>query len=115
MVDRSIAQASAEVDRVLTTTRAVRHRLDLERPVDLQIIYDCIDIAEQAPTGGNQGSRRWIVVRDPAIRAKLGDLYRDVMGEMVLGARDRLAGTGDPARRCCGPRVTSSSISPTCR
>ena len=53
------------VDLALTTTRAVRLRLDLERPVDDQIILDCIDIAEQAPTGGNQSSRRWIVVRDP--------------------------------------------------
>jgi nitroreductase len=100
MLDRSTAQtASAGVDHVLTTTRAVRQRLDLDRPVDLQIIYDCIDIAEQAPTGGNQGSRRWIVVRDPEIRAQLGELYRDVMGGLVLGARDRLAGTGDPREK----------------
>jgi nitroreductase len=67
MLDRSVAPVSSDdVDHVLNTTRAVRQRLDLDRPVDLQIIYDCIDIAEQAPTGGNQGSRRWIVVRDPA-------------------------------------------------
>ena len=52
----------ASVDKALTTTRAVRKRLDLTRPVDNQIIYDCIDIAEQAPSGGNQGSRRWVVV-----------------------------------------------------
>ena len=59
------------VDHALTTTRAVRLRLDLEREVDNQIIYDCIDIAEQAPSGGNQGSRRWIVVRDPAIKERI--------------------------------------------
>ena len=53
------------VDHALTTTRAVRLRLDMQRAVDNQVIYDCIDIAEQAPTGGNQGSRRWVVVRDP--------------------------------------------------
>jgi nitroreductase len=100
MLDRSITPATAaEVDHVLTTTRAVRQRLDLERPVDLQIVYDCIDVAEQAPTGGNQGSRRWIVVRDPEVRARLGALYRDVMGDFVLGARDRLAGSGDPREK----------------
>ena len=64
------------VDQVLTTTRAVRRRLDLERDLDLQVVYDCIDVAEQAPTGGNQGSRRWMVVRDPAVRAQLAELYR---------------------------------------
>ena len=52
------------VDHVLTTTRAVRRRLDLDRPVDTQTLLDCIDIAEQAPTGGNQASRRWIIVDD---------------------------------------------------
>ena len=43
---------TAAVDGVLTTTRAVRRRLDLERDVDDEIILDCIDVAEQAPTGG---------------------------------------------------------------
>ncbi len=51
------------VDEVLTTTRAVRRRLDLSRVVDNQLLLDCIDIAEQAPSGGNLGSRRWIIVR----------------------------------------------------
>ena len=54
------------IDEVLATTRAVRRRLDLERPVDNQLLLDCIDLAEQAPTGGNLGSRRWIIVRDQA-------------------------------------------------
>jgi nitroreductase len=87
------------IDEVLTTTRAVRRRLDLERPVDLEIVYDCIDVAEQAPTGGNQGSRRWIVVRDPAVKAKLADLYRGAAGPFMTAARDRLAGTGHPQER----------------
>ena len=42
----------AQIDEVLATTRAVRRRLDLERPVDNQLLLDCIDLAEQAPTGG---------------------------------------------------------------
>ena len=84
------------VDLALTTTRAVRKRLDLERPVDDQIILDCIDIAEQAPTGGNQTSRRWIVVRDPEIKQELARLYREVVGGFMLEARDRLEGTDHP-------------------
>jgi nitroreductase len=86
----------SSVDDVLTTTRAVRLRLDLERPVDLQVVYDCIDVAEQAPTGGNQGSRRWIVIRDATVRARLADLYRQAAGGFLIEARDRLAGTGHP-------------------
>lgn len=84
------------VDYALTTTRAVRLRLDLERPVDDDIIYDCIDVAEQAPTGGNQGSRRWVIVRDPDVKAKLAELYLASGGEWMIGTRDRLAGSGHP-------------------
>lgn len=87
------------VDHVLSTTRAVRLRLDLERPVDPQILLDCIDIAEQAPTGGNQGSRRWLIVRDEAKKAALAELYRDVAGQFMISARDRLAGSGHPNER----------------
>ncbi|MCS5687493.1 MAG: hypothetical protein NZ659_01785, partial [Acidimicrobiales bacterium] len=44
----------ASVDGVLSTTRSVRLRLDLERPVSNDLLLDCIDIAEQGPGGGNQ-------------------------------------------------------------
>lgn len=87
------------VDHALTTTRAVRLRLDLERPVDNQILYDCIDIAEQAPSGGNQGSRRWVVVRDPAIKQQLAELYMATGGEFMVSSRDKIAGTGHPQER----------------
>ena len=87
------------VDEALTTTRAVRLRLDLERPVDNDVIYDCIDIAEQAPSGGNQGSRRWIVVRDPRVKARLAELYMATGGEFMIGARDKLEGTGHPQEK----------------
>ncbi|MEM9745671.1 MAG: nitroreductase family protein [Actinomycetota bacterium] len=87
------------VDHVLTTTRSVRKRLDLTRPVDPDTILDCIDIAEQAPTGGNQSSRRWIVIDDPARKQALADLYRAAAGDFILGARDRTAGTDHPQAR----------------
>ena len=92
-------QLTAAVDAVLATTRAVRRRLDLERDVDDEIILDCIDIAEQAPTGGNQGSRRWLIVRDPELKQRLAELYRGVIGNRMIEARDRLAGTGEPRER----------------
>jgi nitroreductase len=86
----------AGIDEVLATTRAVRRRLDLERPVDNQMLLDCIDLAEQAPTGGNIGSRRWIVVRDQRVKDRLGELYgRRALPSMTAAAR-RMRSTDDP-------------------
>ena len=70
----------ATVDKLLTTTRAVRKRLDLTRPVELDVILACLRLAIQAPTGSNMQTWRWIVVTDPDVRAQLADLYRDVLG-----------------------------------
>jgi nitroreductase len=95
----------APVDHVLATTRAVRRRLDLERPVDNQILLECIDLAEQAPTGGNLGSRRWIIVRDQAVKDQLGDLYRASALPFMSAAADRLRGTGHPQERMMNSAV----------
>ena len=85
---------TAETDRLLSTTRAVRRRLDFNRPVSPQILLDCIDVAEQAPTGGNQSSRRWLVVRDPATKEALADLYRESGGRWISEAYEQVSGTG---------------------
>lgn len=67
----------AQIDRLLTTTRAVRKRLDLERPVEPEVIQECLRIAIQAPTGGGYAQQwRWLVVTDPDKRARLAELYR---------------------------------------
>ena len=68
----------ATVDKLLTTTRAVRRRLDLTRPVDLDVVMECLRLAIQAPTGSNQQTWRWLVVTDPEVRAALADLYRNL-------------------------------------
>jgi nitroreductase len=67
---------TAQTDRLLTTTRAVRRRLDLTRPVDRKVVLDCLRIAAQAPSGGNTQRWRWLVVDDPEVRAGLADVYR---------------------------------------
>lgn len=67
----------ATVDRLLTTTRAVRRRLDLDRPVPLDLIRDCLTIALQAPTGSNAQAWRWLLVTDPGTRRALADLYQN--------------------------------------
>jgi len=63
-----------QVDRLLTTTRAVRKKLDFERDVPTELLLDLIDVAEQAPSGSNQASRRWLIVRDPATKKELAAL-----------------------------------------
>ncbi|MFC9862049.1 MULTISPECIES: nitroreductase family protein [unclassified Streptomyces] len=63
-------------DEVLTTTRAVRKRLDLTRPVERKLIEECLELATQAPTGRNRQRWDFVFVTDPAKRAALADLYR---------------------------------------
>ncbi len=63
-------------DELLTTTRAVRKRLDFDRPVERSVIEECLRIALQAPTGGNRQQWHFVVVTDPAKRRAIADLYR---------------------------------------
>jgi nitroreductase len=65
-------------DELLTTTRAVRKRLDLGRPVPRELILECIRISQQAPTASNTQHWRWLVVTNPAKKLALCDLYRGV-------------------------------------
>lgn len=83
-----------QIDSVLSTTRAVRKRLDLEREVADEIIMQCIDLAEQAPSGGNITSRRWLVIRDAEIKAKVANLYREAGGASMIQAAEQLKGSG---------------------
>lgn len=64
-------------DHLLSTTRAVRKRLDLDRPVEPEIVLQCLRMAVQAPTGSNAQSWRWVVVTDRAKRAELARLYNE--------------------------------------
>jgi len=63
-------------DEVLTTTRAVRKRLDLTRPVPREVITECVDIAHQSPSGSNTQRWRWVFVDDPATKLALAEIYR---------------------------------------
>ncbi len=62
-------------DQLLTTTRAVRKRLDLERPVERSVVEECIEIALQAPTGSNAQGWHFVLVEDAAKKAALAELY----------------------------------------
>jgi nitroreductase len=63
-------------DEVLSTTRAVRHRLDLTRPVERELLLECLALAQQAPTGSNRQLWHFVVVTAPDKRAALAELYR---------------------------------------
>ena len=65
------------IDHVLSTTRAVRKRLDLDRPVERDVLLECLRLAIQAPTGSNRQDWRFVVVTDPDVRARLAAIYND--------------------------------------
>jgi nitroreductase len=63
-------------DEVLTTTRSVRKRLDFSRPVEKDVLRDCLEIAVQAPSASNRQDWHFIFVTEPEKREKLADIYR---------------------------------------
>jgi nitroreductase len=66
----------ATVDHLLTTTRSVRKRLDLSRPVEPELIERCLEIATQAPSGSDRQGWHFVVITDPALKLQVAELYR---------------------------------------
>ena len=96
-------------DELLTTTRTVRKRLDLERPVPMELIRECLEIALQAPSGSNRQGWQWIVVDDPETRRRIGEVYRDTTEQYLAssGSAAKLF-ADDPARGPVQQRVGDS-------
>ena len=84
---------TASVDELLTTTRAVRKRLDLTRPVDRDVILECVRLAMQAPTASNAQDWRWLVITDADKRAAIAEIYHSIGAEYLALAA---AGASDP-------------------
>jgi nitroreductase len=84
----------SQTDRLLTTTRAVRKRLDLTRTVPRDLILDCIRIATQAPAGGNVQQWRWLVVDDPDKKAAIAELYRRAYEPYIASQREMVESVG---------------------
>jgi len=82
------------VDELLSTTRAVRKRLDLTRPVERDVLLDCVRLSTQAPTGSNSQGWRWLLVDDADKRRELAELYRRGGEEYLKGAVSQTG--GDP-------------------
>jgi nitroreductase len=64
-------------EELLTTTRAVRRRLDFSRPVDHDVLRACVAMALQAPSGSNKWPAQFVIVTEEQRRRELGDAYRD--------------------------------------
>jgi len=94
-------------DDLLMTTRSVRKRLDLERPVPHETIERCIDIALQAPSGSNRQGWQWLVITEPGLKQGLADIYRPVWQAYSDAGRPEYAET-DP-RSDQMPRLVSSA------
>ena len=98
------------LDELLTTTRAVRKRLDFTRPVPLEVVRECLEVATQAPTGSNQQGWHWVVVTDEAKRKTLGEIYGRAF--QIYRQMPFYAGaiqTGDADRDATQQRVASSA------
>jgi nitroreductase len=97
-------------DALLCTTRAVRRRMDLDRPVPLELIRECVEVATQAPSGSNQQGWHFVVVTDEAKRAALGEIYQrafDVYETMPFAAGNLQF--DDEGRMATQQRVQSSA------
>src|SRR3954466_9946839 len=91
-----------EIDRLLTTTKQVRQRLDLSRPVPYEVLLECIRIAGHAPMGGNLERNRWMIIDNPATKTAIAARFAEV-GRPYLAANaairrdDRGRGVPGPA------------------
>lgn len=79
-----------DIEELLTTTRSARKSLDLDAPISLDDIRDCLRIGLQAANGSNQQSWRWVIVTDKSLRDRIADLYRaayldKVGGQLIAG------------------------------
>jgi nitroreductase len=88
---------SLSLDELLSTTRAVRKRLDLTRQVPDELIRDCVRLAMQAPAGSNIPRTRFVVVRDPATRRELAALYKAVYTDLYSNSPSYVRRVGQPA------------------
>ena len=94
-------------DELLTTTRSVRRRLDLQRAVPRELILECIEIACQAPSGSNRQQWHWVIVTDAEKRRSIGERYRESWYAYAAAGRPEYA-ANDP-RHDQQPRVVTSA------
>ena len=84
-------------DTLLTTTRSIRKRLDLSRPVPPELIEECLEVAVQSPSATNTQKWRFVVIRDAEKRAGIARLYKQAFESYWEQADDATYGTTGPA------------------
>ena len=96
-------------DELLTTTRSVGRRLDLTRPVPIDLVRECLEVALQAPSGSNRQGWQWMVITEESLRGAIGDYYRRAVASYLIspGAAAGLF-AGDPERSAVENRVGQS-------
>jgi nitroreductase len=92
---------------VLTTTRSVRKRIDFDRPVPRDLLLECLEVAVQAPTGGNTQGWAWVIVTGAEKKRLIGDLYNRSW-TAYSKSRGRPYAEDDPRHEQL-PRIVSSS------
>jgi nitroreductase len=96
----------ADLDHILATTRAVRRRLDFGRPVPRELILECLELAVQAPTGGNRQGWQWVIVTEPETKRQIGEWYRE---SWYAYSQSRVDYPEEDLRFAQQPRVASSA------
>ena len=96
----------SSIDRLLTTTKAVRKRLDLSRPVPRDVVVECLRLACHAPNASNAQEWRWIVVDDPEQRKRVAEVYRAAIAPRVNQMLQAKQAAGDAA----GVRISESIL-----
>jgi nitroreductase len=94
-----------DADHLLSTTRAVRRKLDLDRPVENEVLTQCLRLAVQAPTPGAAETWRWLIIRDQHLKNQIGALFREVGTEYL---RQRREAAGDAAEHGAMARAFAS-------
>lgn len=96
----------SQTDELLSTTRAVRKRLDFDRPVPREILEECIGLSQQAPTGTNSQGWRWLIVEDADKKAALAELYRKMADIYLAEEAKNAEQSGDKQTK----RVLESAV-----
>jgi nitroreductase len=96
----------ASIDRLLTTTKAVRQRLDFARPVPREVVLDCVRLGCYAPNASNAQEWRWVLVDEPAQRARVAEVYRSILVPRVSQMLEAKLAVGDEA----GAKISRSIL-----
>jgi nitroreductase len=100
----------ANADLLLSTTRSVRKRLDFERPVEREVLLECLELAVQAPTASNRQTWRWMVVTEPELKAAIADIYREAAIPYLSASAANAETTGEGAGDGQDQRVFDSAM-----